>query len=42
MLVSNYGKVLRTGERATIDLLNEKKLFIKKAMDPQELSSLNA
>ncbi|MCL2244297.1 MAG: HD-GYP domain-containing protein [Treponema sp.] len=42
MLINNYGKVLRTGERATVDLLNEKKLFIKKAMDPQELDGLNA
>ena len=41
MLINNYGKILKTGERVTIDLLNEKKLFIKKAMDPQELDGLN-
>jgi len=42
MLINNYGKVLKTGERPTIDLLNEKTLFIKKAIDPEEFSGVNA
>jgi len=42
LLINNYGKVLKSGERPTIDLLNEKTLFIKKAINPEEFSGENA
>jgi HD-GYP domain-containing protein (c-di-GMP phosphodiesterase class II) len=38
MVVNKTGKVLRPGEGAIIDLLVDKTLFIKKAVDPEEFS----
>jgi len=39
ILVDEYGKVLEQDEGAEIDLLNEKGIFISKAMDPNEVSA---
>jgi hypothetical protein len=38
MLIDDDGVVLKIKERATIDLLTEKSLFIKNAIDPKEFS----
>ena len=38
MLINKSGKVLKPGERGTVDLLNEKTLFIKNALDPSMFS----
>jgi len=42
MLIDKYGKALKPGERAIVDLLAERTLFIKKAMDPDEFSGADA
>ncbi|MDR0502031.1 MAG: HD-GYP domain-containing protein [Treponema sp.] len=38
MLVDKYGKILKPGEGADIDLLEDKRLFIKNAIDPEDFS----
>jgi len=38
LLISKTGKVTKSGEGEVIDLLAEKSLFIKKAIDPAEFS----
>ena len=38
ILINKDGKTLRPGERPTIDLLSDKKLFIKNALDTHEYS----
>jgi len=38
LLIDKTGKVLKTGEGNVIDLLSEKTLFIKKAVDPAEFA----
>jgi len=38
LLIDKNGKVFNTGEGNVIDLLNEKTLFIKKAIDPAEFA----
>jgi len=38
MLVDKYGKVLKPGEGADIDLLEDKRIFIKYAIDPEDFS----
>jgi HD-GYP domain-containing protein (c-di-GMP phosphodiesterase class II) len=42
MLIDASGKVLKTGEGSSIDLLTEKSLFIKTAIDPAEYNGSNA
>jgi HD-GYP domain-containing protein (c-di-GMP phosphodiesterase class II) len=41
MLISKKGMVFQPGEGEIIDLLNEKTLFIKKAIDPAEFAGTN-
>jgi len=41
LLIDNTGNVLGPGKAQTIDLLADKTLFIKKALDPAELNNLN-
>jgi len=41
LLIDNKGKVLSPGKSPTIDLLADKTRFIKKALDPAELSNLH-
>jgi HD-GYP domain-containing protein (c-di-GMP phosphodiesterase class II) len=42
MLLDEFGKVYKADEGTTVDLLNEKSLFIKNAVDPKDLSGTNA
>jgi len=42
MLIDKHGGVLKPGTGATIELLQEKKLFIKNAIDPAEFAGANA
>jgi HD-GYP domain-containing protein (c-di-GMP phosphodiesterase class II) len=42
MVVNKEGKALRPGEGATVDLLTERTLFIKNAIDPEEYNTSNA
>jgi len=41
ILIGNTGKFLKPGSGAVINLLEEKTLFIKTAMDPEEFAQLN-
>jgi len=42
MVIDKDGKVYKPGEGASVDLLQEKKLFIKNAIDPAEFAGKNA
>ena len=42
MLIDEFGNAFKGNEGEIIDLLNEKKLFIIKAVDPKEFASTNA